>query len=144
MHFKARFLLRAFCLSLVFLASTAVLAQAQPTTETAPSIEDFFSFPKLANVTLSPGGKYLAATSRMNDRMNVVVIELQTRKAQALTNFTDIDAMSVRGVGDEKILFTLGSYSDARMSSERTTGGGLPKADWGLSSASRISIICRA
>jgi dipeptidyl aminopeptidase/acylaminoacyl peptidase len=125
MQIRNGFLWVAFCLWLATVVPTSVFAQAQPTTEITPSIEDFFSFPKLANVTLSPGGNYLAATSRMNDRMNVVVIDLQTRKAQALTNFTDIDAMSVRWVGDERILFTLGSYSNARMSSERATGGGL-------------------
>lgn len=125
MQIRVGFLLSAFCLAFVLLAPKSVLAQTVPTKDSEPSIEDFFRFPKLASVTLSPGGKYLAATSRMNDRMNLVVMDLQTRKAQALTNFTDIDAMSVRWIGDEKILFTLGSYSDARMSNERTTGGGL-------------------
>lgn len=125
MQTRVSFLLSVFCLVFVLLAPRAAVAQSVPTMNAEPSIEDFFRFPRLANVTLSPGGKYLAATSRMNDRMNVVVMDLETRKAQALTNFTDIDAMSVRWIGDEKILFTLGSYSDARMSSERTTGGGL-------------------
>lgn len=107
------------------LGTSNVFAQQPSVAVDSPPLEEFFKFPNLANVTLSPGGKYLAATSRVNDRMNVVVIELQTRKAQALTNFTDIDAVSVRWVGDERILFSLGNYNDPSMTREIPTGGGL-------------------
>lgn len=88
-------------------------------------LEDFFQLPKLANVTLSPDGNYLAATTRVNDRMNIAVIELATQKAQALTNFSDIDAVSLRWVGNNRILFSLGNYGDPSMSREFVTGGGL-------------------
>jgi len=43
-------------------------------------------------VTLSPDGRFLAATSRVNDRMNIAVIERAAQKAQALTNLSDIKA----------------------------------------------------
>jgi 6-phosphogluconolactonase (cycloisomerase 2 family) len=43
-------------------------------------------------VTLSPDGRFLAATSRVNDRMNIAVIERAAQKAQALTNLSDIEA----------------------------------------------------
>lgn len=93
--------------------------------DTGPTVEDFFRLPKMANVTISPGGGYLAAASRINDRMNVVVIDLKTRKAQALTNFTDIDAIGIRWVGDERIVFSLGNYNDPSMTRDIPTGGGL-------------------
>jgi len=116
-----RFFVWAFAgLSLVFQGAFAV----QPTANAIP-LEDYFQLPKLANVVLSPNGQYLAATTRVNDRMNITVIDLGLQKAQALTNFTDIDAVSVRWVGNHRILFSLGNYGDPSMSREFVTGGGL-------------------
>ena len=114
--------LRYFFVCLGLLSQTVSFAQ-----NSLPGIplEDFFQLPKLANVTLSPDGQYLAATTRVNDRMNIAVIELATQKAQALTNFSDIDAVSLKWVGNNRILFSLGNYGDPSMSREFVTGGGL-------------------
>jgi len=66
-----RFFVWAFAgLSLVFQGAFAV----QPTANAIP-LEDYFQLPKLANVVLSPNGQYLAATTRVNDRMNITVID---------------------------------------------------------------------
>ncbi len=109
-----------FGLSLVYQGSIAVHAAANDI-----PLEDYFQLPKLANVVLSPNGQYLAETTRVNDRMNIAVIDLATQKAQALTNFTDIDAVSLRWVGSNRILFSLGNYGDPGMTREFMTGGGL-------------------
>jgi len=89
------------------------------------ALEDYFQLPRLANVALSPNGHYLAATTRVNDRMNIAVIDLATQKAQALTSFTDSDAVSLRWVGNDRILFSQGNYGDPSMTRELVTGGGL-------------------
>jgi len=89
------------------------------------ALEDYFQLPRLANVALSPNGQYLAATTRVNDRMNIAVIDLATQKAQALTSFTDSDAVSLRWVGNDRILFSQGNYGDPSLTRELVTGGGL-------------------
>ena len=95
-------------IGLVFVFQGALAVQA---TDNEISLEDYFQLPKLANVVLSPNGQFLAATTRVNDRMNIAVIDLATQKAQALTSFTDIDALSVRWIGNHRILFSLGKFS---------------------------------
>jgi dipeptidyl aminopeptidase/acylaminoacyl peptidase len=89
------------------------------------ALEDYFQLPRLANVVLSPNGQYLAATTRVSDRMNIAVINLATQKPQALTSFTDSDVVRLRWVGNDRILFSLGNYGDPSMTRELTTGGGL-------------------
>ncbi|MGI9134388.1 MAG: hypothetical protein ACR2I0_10675, partial [Rhodoferax sp.] len=92
--------------------SGLALAQAQEPTAryTAPAVEDLMRFPKLAGLKMSRNGRYLAGTSLLNGRMNLVVIDLETRQGTSLTNFADVDAVNVRWVGDEKLLFSIGRY----------------------------------
>jgi dipeptidyl aminopeptidase/acylaminoacyl peptidase len=88
------------------------------------TVEDIWKNPNLSNVALSQTGKYLAATAPVNGRMNLIVIELSTRKATALTNFPDFDVISSTWVGDESLLFSLGQ-ANSPTGAGQYDGGGL-------------------
>jgi dipeptidyl aminopeptidase/acylaminoacyl peptidase len=100
--------LKKLCTALLACACLHV-AHAQPASNSQiPSLEELFKQPTLADVTLSVSGKYLAATAPNRGRMNLVVIDLETRKGTLLTSFEDFDVIGVRWVEDERLLFSLG------------------------------------
>ena len=108
-----------------------VHAQTQSTTPaktevkyTAPTVEELWRNPKLGNLTLSRNGRYLAGTTSLNGRMNLMVIDLETRQGTTLTNFSDVDAIGIHWMGDERLLFSLGKY-DAPSMTDEVQGGGL-------------------
>ncbi len=95
-------------------------AQAQPNVQlpktevVAPpplSVKDFVRYPDIASPVLSPNGKFFAATAPINGRLNLVVIDLETRKGAALTNFSNFDVISVDWVGNDRILYSLGQFN---------------------------------
>jgi dipeptidyl aminopeptidase/acylaminoacyl peptidase len=88
------------------------------------SVEDFVRPPAYASPTLSRSGRYLAVTVPINGRMNLAVVDLETRKGVALTNFKDYDVVEVDWVGDERLLFTLGQFNSPT-GPGRFDGGGL-------------------
>ncbi len=91
---------------------------------TAPTVEELWRHPKLYGLTLSRNGRYLAGTTSFNGRMNLMVIDLETRQGATLTNFSDVDAINVQWMGDDKLLFSLGKY-DAPSMVREFEGGGL-------------------
>ena len=105
------------------LAMTSAAAQDSKAAYTPPSVEDVWQYPRLSNVIMSRSGKYLAATALINGRMNLTVIDLETRKGTGLTNFADVDAVDLHWVGDERIVFSLGKYDQPRMAGEYSGGG---------------------
>jgi dipeptidyl aminopeptidase/acylaminoacyl peptidase len=88
------------------------------------SLEDYFKLPEMAGITISPNGKYLAATMPFKGRMNLGVVELDTRKASALSAYTDFDVQGVRWIGDDKLVYTLGQ-NNAPTGPGQFDGGGL-------------------
>ncbi len=96
----------------VGLASTLMLIVSAGVSHSQTlSLEDMFKSPQLASPTLSRSGKYLAATAPHKGRMNLMVMDMETRKGTLLTSFDDFDVLNVRWVGDEKLLFTLGLFN---------------------------------
>lgn len=102
---------RALAATLVVTAAswlpTSASAQASgASTATAPvPLADFFKRPALTAMVPSPNGRYLATTSSISGRLNLVVIDLEERKANALTNYNNIDIGNLRWVGNDRILF---------------------------------------
>ena len=90
----------AFALALVAGASAQTL-----------TIEDIWKKPQLASPTLSKSGKYLAATAPYKGRLNLLVMDMDTRKGTLLTSFEDYDVQGVTWVGDDRLLFTLGQFN---------------------------------
>ena len=88
-------------------ASVAAHAQAPAPRVQAPvPLADFFKRADFTEMIASPNGRYLATTSSQFGRMNLVVIDLEQRKASALTNYNNIDIGRLRWVGNDRILFS--------------------------------------
>ncbi|MFM7531538.1 MAG: hypothetical protein ACKO5J_03420, partial [Rubrivivax sp.] len=68
-------------------------------------LADFFRRAALTDMVPSPNGRYLATTSSIAGRLNLVVIDLEDRKATALTNYNNIDVGGVRWVGNDRLLY---------------------------------------
>lgn len=78
---------------------------AAPTSQGPVPLADFFKRAAFTQMVASPNGRYLATTSSISGRMNLVVIDLEERKANALTNYNNIDIGGLRWVGNDRILF---------------------------------------
>ena len=89
--------------------SARLSVAAEPTSQ--PTLEELLRPPALANPILSRSGKFFAATTPSKGRMNLVVIDMKTRKGDLLTTFEDFDVIDVRWVGDDRLLFTLGQQN---------------------------------
>lgn len=82
-------------------ANTASTATMAP-----PAIEEFVRRPQYTEMLASPSGRYLATTRAISGRLNLVIIDLETRSSFGITNFNDIDVGQVRWVGDERLVFS--------------------------------------
>ncbi len=100
----------------ILLSSASAMAQSL-------AVEDIWKLPKLIGVTLSKSGKYLAATSEFKGRMNLIVIDMDSRKATILTDFEDFDVLQPTWLGDERILFSVGKYDAPHLTGEPAGGG---------------------
>lgn len=96
-------------------AQSPPAAPAQPSktgaAAAALSIEDVWRRPAIAEPKLSPNGRFFAVLAPVNDRLNVAVIDLETRKGVAVTNFREFDVQNVHWVGNERLVFSLGEYN---------------------------------
>jgi dipeptidyl aminopeptidase/acylaminoacyl peptidase len=68
-------------------------------------LEDFFKNSQFAGFQVSPNGKELGALANVSGRMNVVVMDLETRKPRVVTNVTTQDVSGFMWANNERILF---------------------------------------
>ena len=101
------------------LAASPASAAAEP----APLI-DYLKLPQYFSPRLSPNGKYLAVSTPVNGRLNLAIVELDTRKGTAVTNFSGFDVLQAVWVGNDRLVFTLGQLN-APSGFGQDTGGGL-------------------
>ncbi len=107
-------------LGAAFLAATALTANAQATL----SVEDIWKGPQLSTPILSPNGKYMAVTMPYKDRMNLTIIDIETRKAFILTTYDSFDVQGIRWVGNDRLLYSLGQ-NNSPTGAGQFDGGGL-------------------
>ena len=112
-------ILLACVLALNFVGGATAALAAEPF-----SLEEFFKNPSLAGPTLSRSGKYLAATAPLKGRMNLMVLDLDTRKGALLTSFEDFDVIDVHWVGNDRLVFSLGQ-ANSPTGPGQFDGGGL-------------------
>ena len=93
---KMKYLLSIVLLTLF--VSQSVFAEKLP-------LETFFKNPQFAGFQVSPNGKELAVLAPVNDRMNVVIIDLKTREPRAITGVTSQDVSGFMWANNERILF---------------------------------------
>lgn len=118
---RARALVISALVAVAFATSTPTIAQSPPS---SLPIADYLKSPSLAGLTLSPSGKYLAGTAPSRGRMNLLVIDLDTRKGSLLTTFEDFDVLGIRWVGNERLVFSLGQ-ANSPTGPGQFDGGGL-------------------
>ena len=87
------------------------------------TVEEVWKPPQISGVSLSPNGKFFAATAPIKGRMNLVVIDLDTRKAAAVTSLEEFDVLDPRWVGNERLVFTLGQQNSPTGPSQFDGGG---------------------
>ena len=68
-------------------------------------LDTFFKNPQFAGFQISPNGKELGALANVGGRMNVVVMDLESRKPRVVTNITSQDVSGFIWANNERILF---------------------------------------
>jgi dipeptidyl aminopeptidase/acylaminoacyl peptidase len=85
----------------------SVIAQAQvpPTLGQPIALTEFFKRSQFRDFAPSPDGRFIATTAGLNGRLNLVVIDLETRTALPLTNWNNFDVGNLQWVGNQRILY---------------------------------------
>lgn len=120
--FKTRLTMLALCAVAAFAGG---VAQAADAALPAPKpIENYWAMPQYRGGTLSPNGQYLALLTPINNKYNLVVIDLKARTRTVATRLTDFDVLTYNWVGNDRISFSLGRL-DTPTGPESGDGGGL-------------------
>lgn len=92
--------------SLFVFAALPALAQP-PADKPIPElpVATFFQTPRIASLTFSPSGKYIACLVPHERRMNLAVIDLEKGAKTLLTTFKDKQAVSPFWANNDRILF---------------------------------------
>ncbi len=98
--------------------TSAVAAAFKP-----PTLEEFWRKPQMLQPSLSKSGRYLAALAPANGRMNLIIIDLVTRKGDILTSYESFDVISKNWIGDERIVYSLGSLNSPTGAGQFDGGG---------------------
>lgn len=75
------------------------------------SVEDFVRQPALTQPIMSRSGRYFASTAPSRGRMNLVVMDLQTRQGSLLSSLSDFDVIGINWVGEDHLVFSLGQQN---------------------------------
>ena len=89
---------------LLGLAVFALLASPNLFAEKLP-LDDFIKKPEFAGFQVSPNGKELAVLAPIKGRMNLVIMDLETRKPRALTAYEEQDISGFSWGNNERILY---------------------------------------
>lgn len=71
-------------------------------------VETLFKPAAYGNLTLSPSGRFMAATIPLFDRQNLVVIDVEKRDAKVLSGLKRSDVRSIFWANDNRLLYTTG------------------------------------
>jgi dipeptidyl aminopeptidase/acylaminoacyl peptidase len=117
-------LVRIFALA----AGLAVACVHQGAAAQTLTPEDIWRPAAIQSPAASRDGKFLAALAPVGDKMNLVVLDLGTMKAQAVTSFKDFDVISFNWIGSARLVFTLGN-NNSPTGAGQFDGGGLFAVD---------------
>ncbi len=122
MQFKRRRVLQAGAAASGLAALNVPSASAQTKADAGKLIplNDFFRFPDVSNVRLAPDGKSLLGTRFVKGRRNILVVDLETRKARIITNYRDADVEGARWVNSQRIIFSLSNLERGSADQVRT------------------------
>jgi dipeptidyl aminopeptidase/acylaminoacyl peptidase len=109
----------AMCAAAWVVASAPLAASAQ----SVPSVEELVRSPDYSGLAISRNGRYMATTIPSNGRMNLAVIEVETRTRTTLTTHSDFDVIDIAWVGNDRLLYKLGRFESPDGSGEYEGGG---------------------
>jgi dipeptidyl aminopeptidase/acylaminoacyl peptidase len=98
----------AFATAVVALAP---FAEAQKKPGDIP-VETFFKRAEYTNMQLSPDGKRLAATVPLKGRANLVVIDLEKKSRQVITDFSSVDVGGFNWVNNDRLCLRVADGQD--------------------------------
>jgi dipeptidyl aminopeptidase/acylaminoacyl peptidase len=70
-------------------------------------VADLFGLPAISQMRFSPDGRYLAALQPWKQRMNVIVVDLQTMRKAQLTSMTENDVSGLFWAGHDRLFFLM-------------------------------------
>lgn len=94
--------MRALLAPLLVAAAIPAFAQAPKKPADIP-VESFFKRPQFAEMVLSPDGRKLAALTPLKGRNNLVVVDLDKRTRNVITDFERVDATGIFWVNDRRL-----------------------------------------
>lgn len=103
------------CAGLAILAGLTVARAAAPANAVIP-VEEFFRYPEISQVRLSPDGKRVAFLVPVQERLAIMMLDLKTGKFTGLARTSDYNIRSFFWKGSDNIVFTAdigGNESDA-------------------------------
>ncbi len=109
----------AVCAAAWVVASAPLAASAQ----SVPTVEELVRSPDYSGLAISRNGRYMATTIPSNGRMNLAVIEVETRTRTTLTSHSDFDVIDIAWVGNDRLLYKLGRFESPDGSGEYEGGG---------------------
>ena len=112
--------LRCCLLSFALAAGALTSCPALATDTVAP--EPFFRHAELGGLELSPSGRYLGALVPVRGRVQLAVVDLETRKSSVVAAMDDGDIASFSWVNDNRLVF---SIQDLQAGLGEQRGGGL-------------------
>jgi dipeptidyl aminopeptidase/acylaminoacyl peptidase len=71
-------------------------------------VETLFRRPQYQGLTFSPDQKSLAATTFVDERQNLVIIDMEKRSANIITGFKDADVLSFNWASNNRLFYTTG------------------------------------
>lgn len=100
---KVLFNLRAGAMIMIILAG--VLVNSNVMAQKQIPLEDFFKNPEKTSFQISPDGKYFSYTAPYEDRMNIFVQKIGSKKATRLTSETDRSVAGYFWANNNRILY---------------------------------------
>jgi dipeptidyl aminopeptidase/acylaminoacyl peptidase len=84
-------------------------------------IENFFKLPEYGAMSLSPDGQNIAALSPVNGHQNIVIVNVKTKKAKAITGLEDRDVLAVSWLNSKRMIYSTGRLGE--LDREQRGGG---------------------
>lgn len=111
-------------LSAAQVADPSAHAARVPVRQSPPAIEYYARYPLFQRPVLSPNGQHLAVVVPIRNRMNLAVVDLHTKASKVLTSIERYDVFDARWVGNDYLIFSMGTLN-APSGSDAHDGGGL-------------------
>lgn len=84
-------------------------------------LRDFLRAPAISAVQIAPDGRSVCGIREVDGRGNLIVVDLETRKATIITNFRDGDVIRPLWISSKRILFSI--YDQERGSGDQVNLG---------------------